>query len=58
MRPDEKTFTHMDFSKGHPPITLNAMVNSVVYDKLNVKVLKAAARTVQAKLTAMSDTGQ
>ena len=32
------------------------MINSVVYSKVNARVPKAAARAVQAKLTAMWDT--
>ena len=36
---------------------LSATVNSGVYDKLNVRAPKAAARTAQAKLTAMCNTG-
>ena len=66
VRPDEKTFTHMEFSNSelrstrpasHPSITLSATVNSGFYDKLNVRVPKAAVRTAQAKLTPMCDTG-
>ena len=56
----------MEFSNGklrrtrsasHPSITLNATINSVVYNKLNVRAPKAAARAVQAKLTTICDTG-
>ena len=36
---------------------LSATVNSGVYDKLNVRAPKAAARTAQAKLTAKCNTG-
>ena len=66
MKPDEQTFTHMEFSNGqlrntrpvsHPSIMMNATINSIVYSKVNARAPKAAARSVQAKLTAICDTG-
>ena len=66
VRPDEKTFTHMEFRNGelrrtrpasHPLIALNATINNVLYNKINVRAPKAAARVVQAKLTPMCNTG-
>ena len=41
----------------YPSIALSATINSGVYDKLKARTPKAAARTAQAKLTAICDTG-
>ena len=66
MRLDKKTFSHTEFSNSelrrtrpasHPLIALNATINNVLYNKINVRAPKAAARLVQAKLTLMCDAG-
>ena len=63
MKPDEQTFTHMEFNNNqpsstrpasHPLLVLDATINCVIYSKVNAR---AAAMSVKTKLTAMPDTG-
>ena len=66
VQPHKQTFTHMEFhntqqsrtrAAKHPAVVLNAKIKRTGNSKFNARLPKAASTKMEAKLSAMPDTG-